>query len=96
MLKCGFNSYYDTGDDGMMWFDELVIFSKDAFKSILPIEITPAELDKVIDLIRDYEDDIRNKRLTVRDILVAITGSCDIDASGSDLERRKAKYHAKV
>ena len=96
MLKCGFNSYYDTGDDGMMWFDELVIFSKDAFKSILPVEITPADLDAVIDTMRDTEDDISNKRLTVRDILVAITGNRDIDASGSDLERRKAEYNNKV
>ena len=96
MLKCGFNAYYDTGDDGMMWFDELVIFSKDAFKSILPVEITPADLDEVIDTMRDNEDDISNKRLTVRDILVAITGNRDIDASGSDLERRKAEYHNKV
>lgn len=96
MLKCGFNAYYDTGDDGMMWFDELVIFSKDAFKSILPVEITPADLDEVIDTMRDNEDDISNKRLTVRDILVAITGNCDIDASGSYLERRKAEYHSKV
>ena len=96
MLKCGFNAYYDTGDDGMMWFDELVIFSKDAFKSILPVEITPADLDEVIYTMRDNEDDISNKRLTVRDILVAITGNCDIDASGSDLECRKAEYHSKV
>ena len=96
MLKCGFNAYYDTGDDGMMYFDELVIFSKDAFRSILPLEITPSDLDAVISSVYELRDDIDNNRVTFRDILVAITGNCGIDASGSDLERRKAEYHSQV